>query len=46
MTADYTSMGFYTFDALCRPVNELPAGGGTLFVEDFTAPPSSRPSMG
>lgn len=36
MRADYTSMGFYTFDALCRPVNELPAGGGTLFVEDFT----------
>jgi len=35
MTFDYTSMGFYTFDALCRPVNDLPAGGGTLFVDDF-----------
>ncbi|WP_417412939.1 carbohydrate kinase family protein [Hoeflea sp.] len=36
MTFDYTSMGFYTFDALCRPVIDLPPGGGTLFVEDFT----------
>ncbi|MCY0094249.1 carbohydrate kinase family protein [Hoeflea ulvae] len=35
MTFDYTSMGFYTFDALCRPVSDLPAGGGTLFVDDF-----------
>ncbi len=35
MTFDYTSMGFYTFDALCRPVTEIPAGGGTHFVEDF-----------
>ena len=35
MTFDYTSMGFYTFDALCRPVTDLPPGGGTFFVEDF-----------
>ncbi|RMH48990.1 MAG: sugar kinase [Alphaproteobacteria bacterium] len=35
MTFDYTSMGFYTFDALCRPVTDLPPGGGTYFVEDF-----------
>lgn len=35
MTFDYTSMGFYTFDALCRPVNDLPPGGGTFFVDDF-----------
>ncbi|MEQ8923969.1 MAG: PfkB family carbohydrate kinase [Marinovum algicola] len=35
MTFDYTSMGFHTFDALCRPVTEIPPGGGTLFVEDF-----------
>ena len=35
MTFDYTSMGFITFDALCRPVDELPAGGNTFFVEDF-----------
>lgn len=32
---DYTSMGFYTFDALCRPVTEIPPSGGTYFVEDF-----------
>lgn len=36
MTFDYTSMGFYTFDALCRPVVDLPPGGGTFFVEDYT----------
>lgn len=35
MTFDYTSMGFYTFDALCRPVEKIPPGGGTYFVEDF-----------
>ena len=35
MTFDYTSMGFITFDALCRPVTDLPPGGGTIFVEDF-----------
>ncbi|MCV2866817.1 carbohydrate kinase family protein [Albidovulum sediminicola] len=35
MTFDYTSMGFYTFDALCRPVTEIPPGGNTFFVEDF-----------
>lgn len=33
---DYTSMGFITFDALCRPVTHIPPGGGTYFVEDFT----------
>lgn len=35
MTFDYTSMGFYTFDALCRPVNDIPPGGNTFFVDDF-----------
>ncbi len=35
MRFDYTSMGFYTFDALCRPVTEIPPGGDTFFVEDF-----------
>jgi sugar/nucleoside kinase (ribokinase family) len=35
MTFDYTSMGFHTFDALCRPVTEIPPGGNTHFVEDF-----------
>jgi sugar/nucleoside kinase (ribokinase family) len=28
-------MGFYTFDALCRPVTHIPPGGDTYFVEDF-----------
>ncbi|MFK7891864.1 MAG: carbohydrate kinase family protein [Granulosicoccus sp.] len=36
MTFDYTSMGFHTFDALCRPVSQIPPGGGTFFVDDFT----------
>lgn len=35
MTFDYTSTGFYTFDALCRPVNDIPPGGNTFFVNDF-----------
>ncbi|MEM6762595.1 MAG: PfkB family carbohydrate kinase [Pseudomonadota bacterium] len=35
-TFDYTSIGFYTFDCLCRPVESIPEGGGTFFVEDFT----------
>ena len=35
-TFDYTSIGFYTFDCLCRPVTEIPPGGGTYFVEEFT----------
>jgi sugar/nucleoside kinase (ribokinase family) len=33
---DYSCMGFYTFDALCRPVTHIPPGGDTYFVEDFT----------
>ena len=36
MTFDYTSMGFHTFDALCRPVSDIPPNGGTFFVDDFT----------
>jgi len=36
MQFDYTSMGFYTFDALCRPVSDLPPGGRTYFVDAFT----------
>ncbi|MEM6712207.1 MAG: sugar kinase, partial [Pseudomonadota bacterium] len=31
-----TSLGFHTFDALCRPVTEIPPGAGTYFIEDFT----------
>ncbi len=33
---DYTSIGFHTFDCLARPVTEIPPGGDTYFVEDFT----------
>lgn len=33
---DFSCMGFYTFDALCRPVIQIPPGGETCFVEDFT----------
>lgn len=33
---DYSCMGFYTFDALCRPVTQLPPNGDTYFIEDFT----------
>ena len=36
MIFDYTSMGFHTFDALCRPVTEIPPGGATFFVDEFT----------
>ena len=32
---DYSCMGFYTFDALCRPVTQIPPGAGTYYVEDF-----------
>jgi sugar/nucleoside kinase (ribokinase family) len=33
---DCSCMGFYTFDALCRPVTEIPPGADTYFVEEFT----------
>jgi len=36
MTFDYTSLGFHTFDALCRPVSDIPPNGDTFFVDDFT----------
>ena len=42
-TFDYTSMGFYTFDALVRPVTEIPPGGDTYFVEDFAMAVSGAP---
>ena len=32
---DYVSMGFYTFDAVCWPYSETPAGGGTALMDDF-----------
>ena len=33
---DYTSIGFYTFDCLGRPVTDIPPGGGTYFIDEFT----------
>ena len=35
-TFDLSCVGFYTFDALCRPVTNIPPGGQTYFVEDYT----------
>lgn len=35
MTFDYTSVGFHTFDALCRPVASIPPNGDTFFVDEF-----------
>lgn len=36
MKYDYTSIGFYTFDCLGRPVTEIPPGGNTYFIEELT----------
>jgi len=36
MGYDYTSIGFYTFDCLGRPVTGIPPGGGTYFIEELT----------
>ena len=33
---DYTSMGFYTFDCLGWRFTEVPAGGGTNFIDQIT----------
>ena len=33
---DYTSMGFYTYDCLGWPFTEVPAGGGTAFIDELT----------
>ena len=33
---DYASMGFYTYDCLGWPFTEVPAGGGTVFIEELT----------
>ena len=35
-TFDYTSIGFYTFDCLGRPVNDIPPGGNTFFIDELT----------
>jgi sugar/nucleoside kinase (ribokinase family) len=36
MKYDYTSIGFYTFDCLGRPVTAIPPGGNTYFIEELT----------
>lgn len=36
MGYDYTSIGFYTFDCLGRPVTEIPPNGDTYFIEELT----------
>ena len=36
MKFDYTSMGFYTFDCLGRPVDHIPPGAGTYFIDELT----------
>ncbi len=36
MTFDYTSIGFYTFDCLGRPVNQIPPGADTYFIDELT----------
>lgn len=33
---DYTSIGFYTFDCLGRPVNNIPPGADTYFIDELT----------
>lgn len=35
MRYDYTSIGFYTYDCLGRPVSAIPPGGGTVFIEEI-----------
>lgn len=35
-TFDYTSLGFITFDCLGRPVDHIPPGGDTYFIEELT----------
>ncbi len=35
MRYDYSSIGFYTFDCLGRPVANIPPGGGTQFIEEI-----------
>ncbi|WP_223567779.1 carbohydrate kinase family protein [Agrobacterium tumefaciens] len=36
MQYDYTSIGFYTFDCLGRPVTQIPPAGNTYFIEELT----------
>lgn len=36
MMFDYTALGFHTFDCLGRPVNDIPPGGQTHFIDELT----------
>jgi sugar/nucleoside kinase (ribokinase family) len=36
MRYDYSSIGFYTFDCLGRPVPAIPEGGSTIFIDELT----------
>ncbi len=36
MRYDYASIGFYTFDCLGWPFTEVPPGGGTVMIDEFT----------
>ena len=36
MKYNYSSIGFITFDCLCWPFSQIPEGGDTALVEDFT----------
>ena len=36
MTFDYTSIGFFTFDCLGRPLNAIPPGRDTYFIDEMT----------
>lgn len=35
MRYDYTSIGFYTYDCLGRPVGGIPPKGGTFFIDEI-----------
>jgi len=36
MKYNYSSIGFITFDCLCWPFSQMPDGGDTFMVDDFT----------
>ena len=45
MTFDYTSIGFFTFDCLGRPVNSIPPGGDTYFIDEMALAVSGAASV-
>ena len=45
MKFDYSSIGFITFDCLGWPVNGIPEGGGTFFIDDFMLAVSGAAGM-